>query len=94
MPTWKAMHWTSHQATAAVVEDKAAPAGKRAPSHHSSSSSSYRCRTRHTHQPFGTDPALDGFIQLKARNASEAMHSARLVAPRECVVVDVERLDG
>lgn len=55
--------------------------------------SSYRCRTRPYQQACEMDPALDTFIQLKATNATEAMSSARQVAPSDVIVIDAERLD-
>jgi len=54
---------------------------------------SYRCPTRKIQQAFGTAPEEGDFLQLKARNATEAMQCARMIAPPGCIVVDVERLD-
>lgn len=56
--------------------------------------SSYRARIRPFNQACEMDPALDSFIQLKARNAEAAIRSARLVADDKVIVLDVERIDG
>jgi hypothetical protein len=53
----------------------------------------YRCATRPYQQACEMDPTLDSFIQLKARDASDAITKARLVADRDTIVMGAERLD-
>ena len=51
---------------------------------------SYRCYTRPQHQ--AALPGADCVLQIKAPNAEEAGRLARLVAPADHIVVDVERV--
>lgn len=53
--------------------------------------STYRCHTRVPESAPAANPSHNDFIQLKARNASEAERLAHAVTGR--AVTDVERLD-
>ncbi len=55
---------------------------------------SYRCRTRPYNQACAMDPALDSFVQLKAKNAGDALRLARLTVDRETIVIDAERISA
>jgi len=51
----------------------------------------YRCRLRAYDHACAPDPALDSFVQVKARNAVEATRLAQ--QGTDCAVIDVERLE-